>query len=78
MHLPAADAPQGRARGGRGRRRAAALIVIGGVVLGAVAGAMSARRRGGRLADILHRALVGGIGLGLAGLIATVVIERLL
>lgn len=54
------------------------MIVIGGFLLGAFLGAMSARRRRGAPADILHRAAVWAIGFALVGLIATVALERLL
>lgn len=54
------------------------MIVIGGLVLGAVLGAISASRRGGKTADILLWAAVWGIAFALAGLFATLVLDRLL
>lgn len=54
------------------------MIVIGGVVLGALFGAMSARRKGGKAADMAQYAAGYGIALGLIGLFLTIWLERLL
>ncbi|QYZ71623.1 apolipoprotein acyltransferase [Neotabrizicola shimadae] len=53
------------------------MIVIGAAILGVLIGALTARRRGGRLADILQYAAGYGIAFTLLGLFATIVIERL-
>lgn len=53
------------------------MIVIGGLVIGALLGAYAAQRRGGRLGDILQYAAVYGILLGLAGMLVTIVVHRL-
>jgi hypothetical protein len=54
------------------------MFVIAGLVIGAVAGGLSARRRGGRPADIAQYAAVWGILFGLIGLFATLIIDRML
>lgn len=52
------------------------MIVIGGAVLGAIAGGtIAARRKGDRL-DIAQYATVYAIAFALAGLVATIVIEK--
>ncbi len=53
------------------------MIVIAGIVFGAVWGAMRARRRKGRMLDIIQYAAIHAIAFGLLGLIVTIVIERL-
>lgn len=53
------------------------MIVIGGFVLGALWGGFSAKRRGGKLADIAQYAAVYAIALGLLGVFLTIIIERL-
>ncbi|WP_167741316.1 hypothetical protein [Parasedimentitalea maritima] len=53
------------------------MIVIGGVAIGALLGAFSARRRGGGLGDILQYAAVYGILYGLAGMLITIVAHRM-
>lgn len=54
------------------------MIVIGGIVLGALIGAWTAHSRGGRPADMAQYAAVSGIALGLAGLFLTIFLERML
>lgn len=54
------------------------MLVIGGLVIGALWGAFSARRRGGKPADIAQYAAVYAIVLGILGLFLTIVIERLM
>ena len=53
------------------------MIVISGFVIGAVFGALTAKRRGGRLPDMLQYAAGFGIALALLGFIATIAIEKL-
>lgn len=54
------------------------MLVIGGLVIGALWGAFSARRRGGKPADIAQYATVYAIVLGILGLFLTILIERLM
>ncbi len=54
------------------------MLVIGGLVIGALWGAFSARRRGGKPADIAQYAAVYAIVLGILGLFLTIAIERLM
>ena len=54
------------------------MIVIGGFVLGALFGAFTANRRGGKAADMAQYAAGYGIALCLIGLFVTIVLERLL
>ena len=54
------------------------MIVIGGLLLGALLGAFIAKRRGGRPADMAQYAAVYGILLGIAGLFATIAYSRML
>lgn len=54
------------------------MFVIGGLVLGTLAGAYTARKRGGRPADMAQYAAVYGIALGLLGLFVTLILDRLL
>lgn len=54
------------------------MIVIGGLVLGAVIGASNALRRGGRWPDALQYAAGFGIAFGLIGLFVTIFLERML
>jgi hypothetical protein len=54
------------------------MFVIGGLVLGALGGGITAWRRGGKAADIALYASVFAILLGLLGLFATIVIDRML
>ncbi|MBD3765181.1 MAG: hypothetical protein IE927_10740 [Rhodobacterales bacterium] len=52
------------------------MIVLAGLILGAALGALTARRRGGRTADMLQYGAGYGIALGLLGVFATIAIER--
>lgn len=54
------------------------MIVIAGLFGGALGGALLARKRGGRPADMAQYAAGFGIGFGLLGLFATIALERLL
>ncbi len=54
------------------------MLVIGGLILGALAGGLAARRRGGRPADIAQWAAVWGILFCLVGLFLTLFLDRLL
>lgn len=54
------------------------MFVIGGLLLGAIGGALRARARGGKLADILLYAAAHAIVLGLIGLFITVFLDRML
>lgn len=53
------------------------MIVIAGVLIGAIIGGLTAKRRKGDLADIAQFVVVYAIAFGLAGLIATIMIEKL-
>ncbi len=54
------------------------MIVLAGLVVGAVWGATSARRSGGNRLDMAQYAAVWGIIGGVAGLFATIALERML
>jgi len=54
------------------------MIVIAGLVLGAALGALTARKRGGKLADLLQYGAAFAICFGLIGLFATIILERML
>jgi hypothetical protein len=54
------------------------MIVIAAFVLGALLGAYRARKRKGKLADILHYATIHAIAFALVGLMATLMIDRLI
>ncbi len=54
------------------------MIVLAGLLIGAVWGGLSARRRGGDRMDIAQYAVVGGIAGGILGLFASIGIERML
>lgn len=49
---------------------------LGGLVLGAVLGALAARRRGGKTADLVQWGAVCALVLGLIGLIVMIAIDR--
>jgi hypothetical protein len=49
---------------------------LAGLVLGAIAGAIRARARGGKTADMVQWAIVHGLILGLAGLFAAIILSR--
>ena len=53
------------------------MIVIGGLILGAVIGALTAKRRGGKMLDILQYAAGYGIAFTLLGLFLTIFIDRM-
>ncbi|WP_192966961.1 hypothetical protein [Phycobacter azelaicus] len=53
------------------------MIVIAGLVLGALLGALKARKRNGNMADILQYAAVYAIAFGIVGLLATLIIHRM-
>ena len=53
------------------------MIVIAGCVLGAILGAYTAKKRGGTRADMWQYGTVYAIACSLAGLILTIVIEKL-
>ncbi len=53
------------------------MIVLTAIIFGAVLGALTARRRGGRRLDMLQYGAGYGIAFGLLGMIATVVLSRL-
>jgi hypothetical protein len=54
------------------------MFVIGGLILGALSGGLTARRRGGKPADIAQWAAVWAILFGLVGLFVTLALDRLL
>lgn len=54
------------------------MFVIGGLILGAIVGGWTARRRGGKPADIAQWAAVWAILFGLLGLFATLFLDRML
>lgn len=53
------------------------MIVFGAALIGAVAGGLTAKKRGGTGADIAQYAAGFGIAFGLLGLIVTVLIHRM-
>ncbi|WP_102226506.1 apolipoprotein acyltransferase [Acidimangrovimonas sediminis] len=53
------------------------MIVIAGVIVGALLGAFTARRRGGSGLDVAQYAAVYAIVLGLLCMFATIAIERM-
>lgn len=50
---------------------------LGGLVIGAVLGALAAKRRGGLPADLLQWAAVWAMIFGVAGLVVTLILERM-
>ncbi len=54
------------------------MIVIGAVLLGILLGLYSARKRGGNTADLLQYATVYAIAFAIVGVIATIVLHRML
>ncbi|MEL7105433.1 MAG: apolipoprotein acyltransferase [Pseudomonadota bacterium] len=54
------------------------MIVLAGFLGGGVIGALTAKRRGGKPADMAQYAAGYGIALGLLGLFATIFLERML
>jgi hypothetical protein len=53
------------------------MIVIGGAAVGAVVGALAAKRQGGKVADIAQYAAASAMLFGILGMIATVVVDRM-
>jgi hypothetical protein len=53
------------------------MIVFAGLGLGALLGAVQARRRGGKTLDLLHHAAAYGIAGGVLGTIVTIAIARM-
>lgn len=53
------------------------MIVIGGFLIGALLGALTAKRRGGKRLDILQYAAGYAIAFTLLGLFATIFIDRM-
>ena len=53
------------------------MIVIGGVLIGAIWGGLLAKRKGGKPADIAQYAAAFAILLGIIGLFITIIVERL-
>ncbi|MEM8693710.1 MAG: hypothetical protein AAGG57_17760 [Pseudomonadota bacterium] len=53
------------------------MIVIGGALLGAIIGAMTARRRKGNTLDMLQYGAGYGLAFSVLGMIATVVLDRM-
>ncbi|RBI83610.1 apolipoprotein acyltransferase [Rhodosalinus halophilus] len=53
------------------------MIVLAGALLGITLGVLTARRRKGSTADLLHYGAIYGIAFALLGLIATLAIDRL-
>ena len=54
------------------------MIVIAGAILGAILGALTAKRRNGTRADMWQYGAVYAIAFSLVGLILTIAIEKLL
>jgi len=52
------------------------MLVIAGLALGALTGALTARRRGGKPADMAQYAAGYAIAFALVGLVATIIIHR--
>lgn len=50
---------------------------LGGLVIGAVLGALAAKRRGGKPADLAQWAAVWAMIFGILGLILTLVLDRM-
>ncbi|PRY81164.1 apolipoprotein acyltransferase [Marivita geojedonensis] len=54
------------------------MIVIAGAILGAILGAMTAKKRKGNRADMWQYGTVYAIAFSLAGLILTIIIEKII
>jgi hypothetical protein len=54
------------------------MIVLAGLVIGVTLGALTAKKRGGKLLDMLQYAAGYGIACSLAGLFLTIFVERML
>lgn len=53
------------------------MIVIVGIILGAIVGVVLARKNGGKPADIAQYAAASALAFGVVAMIATVLIDRL-
>ncbi len=53
------------------------MIILAALVAGALTGAAIARKRGGKLTDLLHYAAVYGIGFTLLGVVLTIALGRM-
>ncbi|WP_372603568.1 apolipoprotein acyltransferase [Actibacterium sp.] len=53
------------------------MIVIAGFIIGALWGGLTAKRRGGKVADVAQYAIAFALAFALLGLLVTIVIERL-
>jgi hypothetical protein len=53
-------------------------LVLGSALIGAIIGAMTARKRGGRPADMAQYAAGFGIAFALLGVIATITLGRIM
>lgn len=54
------------------------MIVLGGMVLGAIIGAGLARKRGGKTLDLLQYGAGFAIAFALVGLFVTIIVERMI
>ena len=54
------------------------MIVLAGLLGGGLIGALTAKRRGGKAADMAQYAAGYGIALGLLGLFVTIFLERMM
>jgi hypothetical protein len=54
------------------------MIVLAGLALGAIYGAVTAKKRGGKTADALQYAAGFGIAFGILGVFTTIFLERML
>ena len=54
------------------------MFVIGGLILGALSGGVTARKRGGKPADMAQWAAAWAILFGLVGLFVTLMLDRML
>jgi hypothetical protein len=54
------------------------MIVIGGMLLGALMGALTAKRRNGKAVDMAQYAVGFGVACGLATWIVLIILDRLL
>ncbi|MFN3993994.1 MAG: hypothetical protein ACK4IU_13915 [Tabrizicola flagellatus] len=54
------------------------MFVIGGFLVGAIAGGLRARARGGKTADILQYAFVHGLIFAVMGLFLTIYLDRMM
>jgi len=52
------------------------MLVIGGALLGAVIGGLTAKKHGGKSLDIAQYATAGAIAFAVIGMVATLIIHR--